>query len=324
MSSGYRDPPHLKNYDNDPRQFGLEIEFGTVRVGEAAELVKDMFGGDIIEKNPHRFVIEDTSLGDFLVELDFSFVHPNHEGDDDDDLMRDLGKKLRNFIGDISRSIVPSEIVCPPVPFEAISKIEKLVANLAEKGASGTSDNPLYGFGFQINPEIADKEGDYILRVFKSYLLLSDWLRAVIKLDLTRQAIAFADPFARSYVRKVVDPDYWPDHETFIDDYLKDNPTRNRELDMLPLFSWLDDARVKSVIDDPLVKARPTFHYRLPNADISSPDWSLKREWNRWCLVERLAEDCDKLKAMGKAYKRNDNKFLADNWAILASEWIML
>ncbi|OBX33760.1 putative amidoligase enzyme [Halomonas elongata] len=38
----------------------------------------------------------------------------------------------------------------------------------------------------------------------------------------------------------MLDPDYQPDLRTLIDDYLEYNPTRNRELDLLPLFAYLD------------------------------------------------------------------------------------
>ena len=42
---------------------------------------------------------------------------------------------------------------------------------------------------------------------------------------------------------------------------------------MLPLFVWLDGDRVRRTISDPLVKARPTYHWRLPNAAFGRPEW---------------------------------------------------
>src|SRR3546814_9457337 len=44
-------------------------------------------------------------------------------------------------------------------------------------------------------------------------------------------------------------------------------------------------------LTDELIKARPTFHYRLPNARLADPQWSIVREWNLWVRVERLAHD---------------------------------
>ena len=44
-------------------------------------------------------------------------------------------------------------------------------------------------------------------------------------------------------------------------------------------------------VEDPRVKSRPTYHYRLPDADLSDPSWTAVTEWNRWVGVERLADD---------------------------------
>jgi hypothetical protein len=46
---------------------------------------------------------------------------------------------------------------------------------------------------------------------------------------------------------------------------------------------------VQAVVDDPRIKARPAFHYRLPNCLIDRPGWSLAESWNRWWIIEELA-----------------------------------
>ena len=119
-------------------------------------------------------------------------------------------------------------------------------------------------------------------------------------LQVTSDNIANVDNVG--YARKVVDPSYWPTLDTLIDDYLADNPTRNRALDLLPLFAFVDEARVRRAVQDPLVKARPTFHYRLPNSEIHRPDWDFAGAWNDWLQVERLAADDARLAACCAAY----------------------
>jgi len=316
-------PAETMNYEGKPRRVGIEIEFGSVSALEAAQHIQSLYGGEQVNESKYRVKIKNTELGDFLTELDFSYVH-QHAEENPKDPLQPVRQKLRDFIGSASSMIVPSEIVCPPIEFKDISKIEDLIKCLANAGASGTSDNPLYGFGFQLNPEIASREAEYITRILKAYLLLSDWLRSVIRLDITRQISAFSDPFPKKYIEKVVAPEYWPDMEQLISDYLEDNPTRNREFDMLPLFSWLNEDLVGNYVNDMRIKERPTFHYRLPNADINQPDWSLQKEWNRWCVVEKLSADRDKLNKMGSEYIDNRGKLIADNWAIRASEWMIL
>jgi len=91
-------------------------------------------------------------------------------------------------------------------------------------------------------------------------------------------------------------PDYQPDLDALIDDFLHFTPTRNRPLDMLPLFAWLDEDKVmQAPVEKDLIKARPALHYRLPNCLIDEPDWSLSVPWNDWIEVERLAADSDAL-----------------------------
>jgi hypothetical protein len=43
------------------------------------------------------------------------------------------------------------------------------------------------------------------------------------------------------------------------------------------------------------------FHYRLPQAQLSDPTWSIMPDWERWLSVERLAMNLDQLAAGGKA-----------------------
>ena len=57
-------------------------------------------------------------------------------------------------------------------------------------------------------------------------------------------------------------------------------------------------------VEDPhLVKARPAYHYRLPNCLVDEPTGRSRREWNTWVTVERLAaNNRDRLDAMAREY----------------------
>jgi hypothetical protein len=71
---------------------------------------------------------------------------------------------------------------------------------------------------------------------------------------------------------------------------------------MLPLFADLDEDRVRSVIDDPRIKSRPTLHYRMPNCEIDEPDWGIGKAWRDWLQVEQLVVDVDRLEALCRRY----------------------
>jgi Putative amidoligase enzyme len=321
-------PPRATNHTGALRRVGVELEFAAVTARDAAALVQKTFGGTIEAVDAHRFDITGTELGDFRSELDSQFLH-RAEADAPEPsglqmLLANFQDAFQGVLGDIGSAIIPCEIVCPPIEIGDVPRLDSLLAELRRVGAHGTDMSPLYAFGAQLNPDIAEKSAEWIGSVLKAYLLASDWLRAIIAVNLTRRVLAFADPFPPDYVLRVIDPDYRPDMDTLIDDYLIYNPTRNRELDMLPLFAWIDEDRVRTAIVDKRIKTRPTFHYRLPDARIDRPDWTVTTEWNRWCVVERLAEQPDTLAAMARAYAENQERLIPRDWAIISSEWIAL
>ncbi|MBC7171885.1 MAG: amidoligase family protein, partial [Polyangiaceae bacterium] len=60
----------------------------------------------------------------------------------------------------------------------------------------------------------------------------------------------------------------------------------------------------------PLVKARPAFHYRLPNCELAQSGWSPALDWNRWVVVERLANTKELLEELSNAYLESDDRML--------------
>lgn len=321
--SSPRAGPRSRGPDGRPRQVGVEIEFAAVSARDAAGIVQRLLGGTVREEDPHRFHIDGTRMGDFTCELDTQYAHRPHDAPAGEK-MREVEAELRRAFGNLSAAIMPCEIVCPPIPVETLPELDRLVAALAAAGAEGTGQSPFYAFGAQFNPEAPSLDAAALRSVLAAYLMLSPWLRGVMEIDLTRRAVAFADPFPDRFVRKAVDPGWRPDMAELIDAYLADNPTRNRELDMLPLFAHLDAERVRAAVDDPRIKPRPTFHYRLPDARIGQAQWSLCLEWNRWIVVERVAFDPDLLRAMAEDFLDRLDGAGRRNWPLRCSQWLVL
>ena len=325
----YLPPPRPDNDRGEERRVGVELEFAAISARDGARLVRDLFGGDIYEEDPHRFHVREAALGDFTVELDPRHAHRSKPTEKEtrrgiDRFLEEMGGELRSLYGDVSSLLVPCEIDCPPVPLSDLPRIDELVDALRGAGAAGTDDSPLHAFGAQLNPEIATADPAWLTAMLRAYVLLSDWLREVTELDATRRIAAFADPFPPEYVERIVEPGYAPPLAQLIDDYLEDNPTRNRELDMLPLFCWLDEERVRSALPDEKIHPRPTFHYRLPNADLGRAGWNVSVEWNRWRMVEKMAERPERLEEMGRAWSENAQKIFPSPWSILSTEWMLL
>jgi hypothetical protein len=208
--------------------------------------------------------------------------------------------------------------VSPPLPMERLGEVNALIDRLREAGARGTGDELAYAFGMQLNPELPETDVDTIRRYLQAFLCLEDWLRERAQVDITRRLTFFADPFPRAYARQIVAADYSPNLDRFIDDYLDANPTRNRALDLLPLFLHLDPDRVRARVEDERVKPRPTLHYRLPNSEIDRPDWDLDAAWDDWLVLERLATDEARLTELCGRYSEH----LAQPLERLAGDWV--
>jgi len=310
-----RTPPDTDNAEGNPRRIGVEIEFGGIDLDTAAELVQGIFGGETGQPSPHVRRVEGTKIGDFEIELDAQLVHPKS---DDDEIER----TARKLAGDLSSSFVPAEIVGPPAPLESLDDFDRLIDALRKAGAEGTADGISYAFGMQLNPEVPSEQAADILAMLQAYILLSPLLRRRIDVDPMRRLLPYVDPFPLDYARKILDPDYAPGIAALIDDYIEANPTRNRELDMLPLFAHLDEDRVRDRLDDPLIKARPTYHYRLPNTNFTDTGWGVVVEWNRWVSVERLAADTSRRRTLAEMFlSRNPEDFL-DRLLVRAREWL--
>jgi hypothetical protein len=256
--------------------------------------------------------VRGTRLGDFTVELDLSVAHPAPAAVTPDDAgggpdgvaraARAVEGIARYAVGAAASVLLPYEIATPPVPIDRLAAIDDLVAALRQADARGTQRHPLYAFGLHLNPEAAALDADYIVDHLKAFMLLAPWLRAEIGVDLSRRLSPFIAPYPEDYARRVVDPDYRPDLDRLIADYLDANPSRNRELDLCPLFAHIDADRVRRCVHDTKVKPRPAFHYRLPDSRVDDPSWGIIADWNRWVAVERLAADRACLDDLAREY----------------------
>jgi hypothetical protein len=259
-------------------------------------LVAAHLDGKVEPASRYEHEISGDPAGKWKVELDFDYLKQRgRQQNETEGLAGQLDDTAEDLLAAGAELLVPMEVVSPPLPMTRLGELQSLIVELRDAGARGTRDGLTFAFGMHLNPELPDTDVDTVTRYLKSYLCLFDWLKARAEIDLMRRVTVYIDPFPVEYVRKVTEPDYWPDMPQLIDDYLADNPTRNRALDMLPLFAFVDEKRVRATIDDPRIKARPTLHYRLPNCEIDEPGWDMGSAWRDWLQVEHLAMDKSRL-----------------------------
>lgn len=306
----FRRPPLMDNSQGETRTVGVELEFAGLTAEASARALAAALGGAVIERDPHSFLVRNSDLGDLSIELDSRYLHP------DKNALLGVGPKLASWIASAARLIVPCELVSAPVAIDELHRVDRATEVLRRAGAKGTQDGAFYAFGLHFNPETPRLDPETITAILKAFVLLNAWLRRQVAPDPTRDLLGFADPFPDEYVRRIVSPGYWPDVEVLIDDYLMANPTRNRDLDVLPLLLFLDEPRVRARLPSEKIGKRPTFHYRLPDARVSDPGWSIAPDWNRWVAVERLAVDRPRLDRLGSAYLVFEGE--AKSWADVA------
>ncbi|GAA4096135.1 amidoligase family protein [Zhongshania borealis] len=319
-------PLQLHTNTGAVRRLGVEIEFTGMEVDSIVDTIITQFGGRADTLSDYEVNVIDTSLGQFGVELDFSYIkrisRERHESADTNDL-EELAEAI---VGAIAKQLVPFEVVAPPIAMTDLWQLEDLFVSLRNSDAQGTHASAKNAFGLQLNPEMPDCEAATILNYMRAFLCLYEWLKMRCDVDFSRRLTSYVDPFGKDYVRKILKPSYQPTIDQLIDDYLEFNPTRNRALDMLPLFAHIDEPRLRAKIDDDRVKARPTLHYRLPNSLIDDPQWGLIHPYRDWLQVDNLAMDKARLEKVCQAYRNyldNPTANLFTNWSHSVSEWLI-
>lgn len=306
-ASRYAAPPRTHTAEGDIRRVGLEIELGHLTLEQTLEVVRETVGGEIASDSRTAGTINDTPFGKFKVEVDStplkerSYMRPLEKlGLQADSPAAQL---VEDSVLQLTREFVPVEVVTPPIPWNRMHELDPLWAALRLAGAEDTHSSLFHAFGLHFNPEPPDRSVETILNTLRGFLLLEDWIMQASDIDFSRMVAPYIRPFPESYRRRVLELSYRPTWEEFVDDLLKENPSRNRPLDLLPLIAHIGAPDLETRVEDwELVSVRPTFHYRLPNCELAKPDWTPADEWNRWVMIERVAEDNALMRELCKEY----------------------
>lgn len=325
----FKNPPKIKNQDGEERSIGFEFEFTGVEMQDAAEMTSDLYGGKVEQISGYEYAVRDSEFGDFSLELDASlFLNKKYEkvlksvGLDVDKLKNK--DKLEDTLRDMASTVVPFEIVTPPISLSKLARMEELVERLRQWKAKGTGSSFFYAFGLHLNPEVPELTAESILRHLKAYVMMDAWIRKDANIDLARKITPYINEYEMDYIRFILREDYKPDLRTLITDYFQFKNSRNRPLDLLPVFMFIDKETTQDLLEEELTSARPTFHYRLPNCSIEDETWTLAEEWNRWVLVEQLADDEKSLDQYSRAFLKMDDKAvfgIKKKWIKLMDRW---
>ncbi|MGA1941071.1 amidoligase family protein [Arcobacter sp. YIC-310] len=328
--SNFLQPKIRKNYKNEIRHIGFELEFSNIEIETILEILEKDFNLKVKKVNNYLYKLE-SQYGDFILELDFELLTKQKIEKNAKELSEKIGINIKKedidivekFIGDISKDIVPYEISTPPLPLDEITIIDEIIQELALHEAKGTKHKLYYAFGLHINVEVISLDVKSLLSYMRAYVILQDYINKDAKIDLARKITPFIDNFEKDYIKHILDENYNPSINEFLNDYLKFNPTRNRSLDLLPILAFIDEKAVRAILPDTKIKPRPAFHYRLSNSMIGSKDWEVSQEWNRWILIEDLANNSSALELLSKEYLSHlDNIINLIKWEEKVQSWL--
>lgn len=316
----FKTPPVTTTENDDVRRVGFEIEFTGLTIGNVIQILKDVFGGELDRKSAVEYILQTPEYGKFKVELDWEFLKSTAL----DAKINDDGHEWVDFLHQIALSVVPVEIVSPPFPLDKLEQLDKLIPALRNAGAKGTDDSVVAAFGVHINPELPSLDVQTVHRYLQAFGLLQWWLNEAHDVNLARKISPYIQLYSEEYVELLLDKTY-QDMSDLIDDYLVHNPSRNRALDMLPLFAFIDQQRVHNTVSDSKVNQRPTFHYRLPDCLIENTHWSFATSWNIWHLVEVLAADPTELDFLSRRFRQLSLPLIGvkrNDWVKEVNLWI--
>jgi hypothetical protein len=282
--------PKAADRDGQTRAVGVEIELGGLSEAQVASIISECLHGTVEERAGKVLEVKDTSIGDLEVYLDTAYRNPRNP----------LLKKAV----DIGRSVIPIEIVTDPIPYTDLPQLDTLVRALRAAGAEGTQDHLLTGYGVHLNVSVPALTAEKIVPVVRAFALIEDWLRGHGLVDVSRRVLPFVERYPRAFLDAVAHEARTWSLADLMRVYLEKTPSRNRALDLLPLLREIDEDAVVAALggDASAVKARPTYHYRLPDSRVGEDGWSLQEAWSTWCLVEQVAARPDLLDRLSGAW----------------------
>lgn len=268
-----------------PRRVGVEIEFLGIDARQAAFVLAGVAGGDVVEEDPHAFRVRGTALGDLAVEMDLRHLHGHRHPSLG---VPRLAPRLAHWLGKLMAPFVPRELITGPIEIDGLTKVDSLVAALRQAGARGHGVILFDALSMHFNIDPPQLDAPTLTAYMRAYLRLDRDLRREVAAGW-REAAVLPPDYPPAYRQLVLGDTYRPDLDTFAADYLSANPSRKRALDLLPILSVLAPERVRRALPHEKIGPRPVLHYRLPQAHVSDPAWSIMPDWQLWLHVEALA-----------------------------------
>ncbi|HET6528402.1 MAG TPA: amidoligase family protein, partial [Balneolaceae bacterium] len=179
----FKQPEIAKNANGEPRKVGLELEFSGVDIERAAQIITSLYGGRVEKENRFEMKIADTELDDFRVELDARLLKKMANKSQVSLEGSFILKSVEGAVEKLAKTVVPFEIVMPPLETKKLHWLEALREALQKNRAEGTESSLVNAFGMHINIESPDLETTTLLKYLKAFLIAYPWLLEKLNID---------------------------------------------------------------------------------------------------------------------------------------------
>lgn len=309
----FKSPPELSNAAGDIRRVGFELEFTGLPLEDAVSTLASVLNARAAPHSAVEWFLDSPDLGRFRLEMDWGYLKRIAS----EARLEQQDEEWVNFLKQTAQGVVPLELVCPAIPITELDKLSGVHPALRNAGAKGTDDSLIAAFGLHINSETPALNATTIHRYLCAFCLLQWWLLEAHQVSLSRRVSTYIALYPEAFCEEIL-ASRNTDMSAIFDCYLRYNPTRNRALDLLPVLAAIDPHRVARAVDDARIRARPAFHYRLPNCQLEQPAWSLASQWNIWIRVEQLAADSTAIDMLTRDFLHQSNSL----WGINRSAWV--
>ncbi len=209
---------------NDPRRFGVEIEFGGINSYDTAKILQTYFGGtlsiskreilvgiDNISKNSDQvykvveiddYVVNGTSLGDLKVITEF-----NEE----------------SSIIDLAKVKKVTEVITPPLNVSKLYELDRMAMVLRQHGAKGTRNDLAVGIHVTCelnNGVIKDELSLLLVDLLRNIMSNKHWKENQYYLNIPNSRAKYLTPYSDGFMKKLLNPNYRPTMDELYDDFI--------------------------------------------------------------------------------------------------------
>ena len=108
-------PALRHNHQGKERQVGIELEFAGCQPEQILSCIVQCYGGEVVKQSIFHYLVKDSAVGDFVLELDAQLLQQLVSSDSPlplDNSATDIAQRL---LKTAAEQFVPWEVVTPPI-----------------------------------------------------------------------------------------------------------------------------------------------------------------------------------------------------------------